>query len=350
VITAGLVSMLGTGSNTFITVTTACTGPHQYVRTGSLVTLDGRCSDFTEAAPDNAHMLYEWSVKSRPQGSNAIVGNASNSVLASFVADIDGEYEIELATMIGGFSEVAKVTTRVTATTGNARPMVEAGPYQEVAIGDTVQLQATASDADDNPLSYSWSFQPGSEAAVLSDATSPDPTFVANDSGDYLVDVVVNDGAVDSLSDTVLIRSRDANFTLPVAVAGADQFALTGSQVNLNGINSYSPYDRPLTYRWRMISRPFGSVTGLSDKTTAQPSFIADKPGAYLIKLVVSDGAVDNSRSLDDVYEDRLIVIVGDNQPPVANGGEDHAVSTGTSATLDGVASSDPELATLTYS
>jgi hypothetical protein len=349
IITAGLVSIIGTGSNTRLTMTTACVGGHQYVRTGSLVVLDGRCSDFTDAASDQAYMLYYWEVVSRPSGSMASIGGYGNSVLASFVADRDGEYEIKLSTRVAGYDEATTIA-RVTATTGNARPMAEAGSYQEVAIGDTVQLQGGASDADGDSVSYAWSLSSGSEPATLSAATSTSPTFVANTSGDYGVDLVANDGAVDSLVDSVLIRARDVVMTLPVAVAGADQTVTPGDLVTLDGHGSYSAYGKPLSYRWRMIARPLNSLARLSDITAVQPSFTADLPGDYVLRLMVNDGVSDSSRSLDGINEDRLIVTAVSNQPPIADGGGDHMVNTGTPVMLDGSGSSDPENATLTYS
>jgi hypothetical protein len=361
VILAGLLSIIGTGQNTSLIKTTVCPGTHQYVRTGSLVSLDGRCSDFNDLANDDDYIYFHWKIVSRPANSTADYVTDESSLLAGFVADVDGDYEIELSTGISSSdayfdSNVNKSTFTVTASTTNARPVAEAGAYQEVAIGDTVQLHGSGTDADDDSLAYSWSFLPDSPIAVLSSGSTASPSFVADQSGDYTLDLVVNDGIVDSLSDAVLIRSRDANMTLPVAVAGADQYITVGSQVDLDGGNSYSAWGKPLTYRWRMISRPYdlfagtGSEARISDETAAQTSFVADKAGAYMVRLVVNDGANNSSRSLDNVYEDRLVVVAGTNQLPIANGGADHVVNTGAVAIMDGSASSDPEQATLTYS
>lgn len=347
VFAAGLATLFGTSTNADLTYTMACTGQHQYVRTGSRVALDARCGDFAALADDNDYMHYRWRLASKPADSTAFI--SSNDLLTGFVADVAGEYEVELYTDVRQFADDAKATLLVTATTGNARPMAEAGAYQEVAVGDTVQLQAIGTDADDNSLSYSWSFQPSSESSTLSAPTNASTTFVASNSGDYTLDLVVNDGAVDSLVDSVPIRSRDANLTLPVAVAGSDMFVTTGSVVNLDAGNSYSAFGKPLSYSWRMMHRPDGSNATLSDKTAAQPSFTADVAGAYLLRLSVNDGVNDSTRSLDGVYQDRLVVVAGNNQLPVADGGPDQSINTGAVATLNGSASYDPEQATLTY-
>jgi hypothetical protein len=137
--------------------------------------------------------------------------------------------------------------------------------------------------------------------------------------------------------------------SLPVAVAGSDMFVTTGAVVNLDAGSSYSAFGRPLSYKWRMMYRPNGSSATLSDKTAAQPSFTADVEGAYLVRLIVNDGINDSARSLDGVYSDRLVILAGDNQLPIADGGADHSINTGAVASLDGSASYDPEQATLTY-
>ncbi len=345
IVAAGLLSIIGTGSNTSLDTTTACIGKSQHIRTGSWAMLDGRCSDFTNLATDSDYIDYYWRLSSKPASSTAILSGFT--LLKHFVADVDGEYVVELTASTGN-NRGSKATTRITAYTGNAQPVAEAGAYQEVAIGDTVQLNGTATDADDNSLNYSWSFQSGSATSTLSSTTSASTTFIANSDTDYTLDLIANDGAVDSQINSVLIRSKTSNFSLPVAVAGADQYVTTGSQVMLNGLNSYSAYNRPLSYSWRILYRPTYSNASLSDTTAAQPSFIADQPGAYLIRLRVNDGFRDSSRSLDDVYEDRLVVIAGSNQLPIANGGVDQNVNTGTTVTLNG-SGTDPEMATLTY-
>lgn len=345
VVAVGLLSIIGTGSNSYTQTTLSCIGKSQHVRTGSRVILDGRCSDFTEAAPDTAYLDFIWQLTSKPADSSSVLTDFT--MMSSFIADVDGEYVATLKTSTGANQE--SITTRITAYTGNARPVAEAGAYQEVSVGDTVQLNGTATDADDNSLSYNWSFQPGSASATLSSTTSATTTFVADSDTDYMLDLVVNDGAVDSASNTVIIRSKNSDFSLPVAVAGTDQFVNIGSQVQLNGQNSYSAYGNPLSYNWRMLYRPTGSSTQLTDKTGMQPSFIADVAGAYLIRLRVNDGFRDSSRSLDDIYEDRVVVIASNNQLPIADGGVDQSVNTGVTVNLNGNGSSDPEMQTLTY-
>jgi len=57
-------------------------------------------------------------------------------------------------------------------------------------------------------LAYKWSFikKPADSIATLSDPTAAKPTFVADKVGEYVAQLIVNDGALDSKPDTVLIK------------------------------------------------------------------------------------------------------------------------------------------------
>lgn len=61
----------------------------------------------------------------------------------------------------------------------NGRPIAKVGPDESVTAGDTVQLDASASDdPDGDPLAFQWT-QIGGPAVTLSDGTARNPTFVA---------------------------------------------------------------------------------------------------------------------------------------------------------------------------
>ncbi len=82
--------------------------------------------------------------------------------------------------------------------------------------------------------------------------------------------------------------------TAPVANAGPDQKVSTaGVFVNLSGNGSDTDGDS-LTYAWSFTTMPVGSDAALSNLTTADPTFTADKVGKYLISLTVNDGQIDS--------------------------------------------------------
>lgn len=129
--------------------------------------------------------------------------------------------------------------------------------------------------------------------------------------------------------------------TPPVAQAGVDQTVRTGVTVTLDGTRSSDADGQSLSYRWTLLARPAGSTAALTGANTPRPTFVADRNGNYTFRLVVNDGQVDSTA--DDVLVSTI------NSAPVANAGPDRTVARGSLVTLDGSASSDPDLDALTY-
>ncbi|MEJ0087509.1 MAG: Ig-like domain-containing protein [Pseudomonadota bacterium] len=136
------------------------------------------------------------------------------------------------------------------------------------------------------------------------------------------------------------INAVSAN-TRPIANAGPDQTVRTGALVALNGTGSTDADGNPLTYAWTMVSRPAGSTAVLSSSTAGMPTFRPDRGGTYVLSLVVKDGRV--SSLADEV---RISTI---NSTPTANAGVDRTVARGSLVTLDGSASSDPDIDALSF-
>ena len=228
---------------------------------------------------------------------------------------------------------------------GNRPPVANAGPDVVAFVGDRVTLDGSASsDPDGNPLTYRWTLRvrPAGSAAVLSDATVVMPSFLVDVAGRYEIDLVVNDGFVNSAVDSVVVTTPPAN-TNPVANAGLDQAAVTGQRVDLDGSASSDIDGDPLTFAWAFVSRPTGSSASLSSADTVTPNFVPDLPGTYTIRLTVNDGR--GGSGTDTVG----VVTTQANRPPVANAGPDQSVIVSQIVMLDGTASSDPDSNPLTY-
>jgi hypothetical protein len=106
--------------------------------------------------------------------------------------------------------------------TGENIPVANAGLDQEVAIATTVTLDGrNSSDKDNDALHYQWLFitKPNNSTAVLTSALSNTPTYSADVSGTYVIQLIVNDGKTNSLPDTVTITvsptSRPTDTTPP---------------------------------------------------------------------------------------------------------------------------------------
>jgi len=159
--------------------------------------------------------------------------------------------------------------------------------------------------------------------------------------GNILIEAIGRN-ATSGLNSTVFPRT--VNLQLPVnnppaADAGLDQTGVfRNSLVTLNGTGSSDPDLDTLNYTWTQTSGPSVTLTG---EFTTAPTFSPTLPGTYVFELTVSDGSLNDT---DTVSVDVL------NRVPVADAG---LAQTGrfrnALVTLDGSASSDPDLDTLTY-
>ena len=240
----------------------------RHVRTGSRVDLDARASNILVS---DEYIYYRWILRGFPTGSKTELSNSFGST-TSFIADLDGEYTVELQTGTSIFSPDDSITYAIAAHTGNAPPLAETDANQEVMVGQTVQLDGSLSyDADDDVLGYSWDFIV-SAGESLSESSIVNPTFVPSKVQTYQLGLVVNDGAEESSTNFIFIYANAAGSSYPVAMAGPDQYVLTGSTVQLDGSASYSPEPgvndfNLLGYEWRILSRPNNSEAVLSNRT-----------------------------------------------------------------------------------
>lgn len=314
-------------------------GADQNALVGNTVTLDGSAS--TDANRDL--LTYTWSVLYKPPSSSTVLSDSA-SVKPTFKPDVQGQYTFNLIVSDGKLSSPQAVIT-VIATTGNAVPVANAGIAQNVTLNTKVVLDGSAS-SDANfydVLTYNWTLpvKPDKSTALLLLANSAKPTFIADVVGTYVASLTVSDGKSESAPKLVIVNASTAN-SAPVANAGVSQNVLPDATVTLDGSASSDADFNTLTYSWT-LSRPTGSVAALSDVTSAKPTFVADKSGAYVATLVVNDGKL-NSNPVSVVVNAALV-----NAAPVANAGVSQNLLTGATVTLDGSASTDANLDTLTY-
>ena len=300
-------------------------GPDQTKLVGAVVALDGSRSHDV----DGDTLAFRWSLTARPAGSAAALSNA-NAVAPLFTVDAPGSYVVQLIVSDGIVDSAADT---LTVTTLNSPPVANAGADRTMLVGTTQTLDGSlSSDADGNSLTFRWALttRPAGSAAVLSDPNAVAPSFVVDQPGDYVAQLIVNDGLADSAPDTVLLSTINS---APVSNAGPDQSVTVGATALLDGGGSSDVDGDPLTFRWALSSRPAGSNAALSSLNSVTPSFTVDVPGLYLVQLIVNDGHTDSAPD--------TVMINTANSPPVANAGADQAAFVGTPITLNGSASSD---------
>jgi hypothetical protein len=165
---------------------------------GTTVELDGTQS----WDPDGDDITYSWTIITVPAGSSAVLSDPT-SATPTFVADVNGDYTIEL-TVSDPWTSSASDSLLVSFT--NIAPVADAGVNQSVAVGDTVDLDGSGcSDANGDPLTHSWSIvsAPAGSSCVLTSETLVQTSFVADLAGTYVVSLTVNDGYLDSDASTV---------------------------------------------------------------------------------------------------------------------------------------------------
>ncbi|MFM2152839.1 MAG: hypothetical protein RL199_1274 [Pseudomonadota bacterium] len=121
-----------------------------------------------------------------------------------------------------------KIEVPLTATI-NRKPVADAGADRPVAPGSLVELDGSRStDPDgDLPLKYQWSSEfPRNSKAVLSGADGPNPSFVPEVAGDYVVQLVVTDAAG--------LESRPVRVTVTAVTSDGLRVELTWNQTPAN--------------------------------------------------------------------------------------------------------------------
>lgn len=182
-------------------------GPNQEAVVGVPVQLSSAGSSTIDGAP----FTSSWAVLRRPTGSVAAIVGAS-SASATFTPDLAGEYDIELTIKDSGGSPFGgRRTVRITAGSGNARPVARAGADRTASVGSTVTVDGSASsDANSDALQFQWAllYRPTGSTATLAGAHNATASFVPDRAGDYVLQLVARDASSSSQPDTVVITVK----------------------------------------------------------------------------------------------------------------------------------------------
>ena len=213
--------------STYNSAPVADAGPDQAVTlVNTLVQLDATQS----YDPDGDRTYYLWGLLQVPAGSAASLSNYY-SPTPTFVADVKGTYTFSL-----NVSDIWKGISydQVVVSFDNIIPVANAGGNQAITLGDVIVVNGiTSTDANNDPLTYSWSLVSKPAASAITGLTPIDLTmaeFTPDAAGSYVVSLIVNDGTVDSLP-----------YNITVTVTSVEDAAIDTLQDIVGTINTMDP-------------------------------------------------------------------------------------------------------------
>ncbi len=231
--------------------------------------------------PDGDALTHSWTQDPvSPAGAFNDASAANPTWTAPQVtAETPFQLDVAVADGKGGSARGSVVVKVLPAFPGNRAPTLSGPPTASattVAEQQPVTLSVTATDADNDTLTYSWSqVSPASPTGSFSDAASATPTWTAPDvnaSGTYTLRVTVTDGKGGSVQGTVDLSVTKVNraplvpatITVPATIRAGDMVTLT--------LGASDPDGDPLTYTWEQTA-PAAQGTWFSGRDSDSPQW-----------------------------------------------------------------------------
>ncbi len=197
-------------------------------------------------------------------------------------------------------------------------------------------LSGTASDADGDTVTTTWSQVSGPNTATIASASSL-TTVVGNlIAGVYVFRLTASDGINPSVTDDVQVFVLG---TAPVVNAGQDQTLAVGATSVVLNATASDPDGTAVSVLWSRVSGP--NVPTIQSPTSLSTNVTGLVTGTYVFRCTATDAT-------NEVGYDEVQIVIPVNQAPSVNAGTDQSLSSGTtSTTLSGTAI-DPEGQALT--
>ena len=302
--------------------------------------------------PDGDRLTYSWVQISGPTVT-LDNPNAGSTFFVTPNVGPSGAVLVFQLTVDDGFGGTDTDDVTITVTYVNHPPAADAGTPQTVNEGSLVTLAGTASDPDGNDLTLQWTEISG-PAVTLNDDTTLTPSFIApsvtRDETNVVLELTADDGFGGITNSQVSIHIANVNHA-PVSQPPANMTVPEGSFVNLigQGTDPDTEEQSQLFYTWTQTAGPAVTLTTIGANTsfTAPIVTAGGDPNAQ-VTLTFALGVVDPNGASSTNSVDVLVANV--NHTPTAIAGNNQTVNEGSSVTLNGSASSDPDSDALAYS
>ncbi|MEM7390807.1 MAG: PKD domain-containing protein, partial [Verrucomicrobiota bacterium] len=288
--------------------------------------------------PEVAPLAYDWSIVSSPSGSVAGL-SAIDIVNPRFVADVPGDYDIQLIVNDGLQDSAPDVVTITAEALGaNQPPVVESQPVVVAALNEAYSYDVDAVDPDEDPINYTLSIGP---SGMTINPTSGVIGWVPDTLGNVQIEITVDDGRGGFGIQSYSLAVVDALNQLPRITSIPRNGALLG-EVYAYDVEAEDPDEDPLTFS--LTEAPFGMTI---DTNTGLITWSPYTTGTFPVEITVSDGRggfAAQSYSLPVGTEPQPV-----NAPPAITSDPIQTASTNTLYTYD-VEATDPEFDPLSFS
>ncbi len=297
-------------------------------------------------SPVNNKLSYSWT---QTAGDQVTLSSTTNPTVSFVSPSVDTDqvkllrFGLSVDDAHGG---VDQTSINIIVIHVNHPPLVTANTPLTVNEGTQVTLSGSATDPDNDQLSYSWGQYSGPHVKLSSYADST-VTFTAPiiyPDTDKAISFIftANDGHGGKSSATVIVNVKSTRQAPTISCQ--DMTVNEKSQVTLSATVT-NPDNDMLSYAWKQIS---GQPVALSSTADTNPTFTAPTYSAagnvLKFQLDITNGLIEIPSCQMTVTINQLPIQLS---PPVANAGLAQTVNTGLQVTLDGSASTGKHL---TYS
>ena len=235
----------------------------------------------SSVAAGNGTCTVSWS---QPTGTLKAALSSTTAASPTFVARKAGSYAFDAVARCGG---VASAPGRVTVTVDNVPPRADAGRLVVAAPGPGVRLDAAASsDANGDPLTFSWDQTLGAPIAGTESGSTIDAR--ARGPGLYAFQVTASDSA-----------GNQGTSEVPVLVAAGSAPTAIGRAMPATAEVGASVVSGDATYTWQQLAGPPAEISGAGE---AIASFAPPAPGRYAFEVQVSTRNLRSPPARVEVY------------------------------------------------
>lgn len=256
--------------------------------------------------PDGDDILMFWDLEKSPMGSSAQIQNPT-SESPTIITDKPGKYSIRLQVSDNKHiikSNLFKVHAveffdRSNRALGcvldriffdgfeglftNTAPVADVGPDTTGVIGQTIVLDGSlSSDIDLDTLTYSWSLltAPNGSTAVIDNDDQIQAGLTPDLVGDYVAQLIVNDGCLDSDPDSALVT---ISVNQPPTITSTPDTSVRESQAYSYQVVATDPENHSLDYDLSI------SPAGASIDSNGLMTWQSLGEGTYPVTVVVTD-------------------------------------------------------------